>query len=326
MAILTGFPPSNTISPSVRIAEKDLSFIAPEQSFHRAGMVGFSSKGPINIPVLIGTTRQLHTVFGYPHPQSSDPYLIYAAQQYLLIANELYIVRVADQDNVSDERANLAEVDIPSAGGQVRIISATAGPYTFPVDSFFRWKLNGILASKTLTIFAGTYSVAQLVEELNLQLDFAIDGIKFYETIPNSVSNTIGVYTTFSYGPEATLELVSVQDAIYGGPLYNGINPEYTNRTGLGTGMTFAATTGSKDRYPNNGYQTSGVFNFTSLSNLNLEVVVDGTDNVLIDNVIQVIDLEDLEFRKLWMQLMIKKLKTAEIFLVDGKHMLLEII
>ena len=47
MAILRGFPPSNTISPSVRIAEKDLSFIAPEQSFHRAGLVGFASKGPI---------------------------------------------------------------------------------------------------------------------------------------------------------------------------------------------------------------------------------------------------------------------------------------
>ena len=32
MAILKGFPPSNTISPSVRITEKDLSFISPEQT------------------------------------------------------------------------------------------------------------------------------------------------------------------------------------------------------------------------------------------------------------------------------------------------------
>ena len=47
MAILRGFPPSNTISPSVRITEKDLSFIAPEQSFHRGGLIGFASKGPI---------------------------------------------------------------------------------------------------------------------------------------------------------------------------------------------------------------------------------------------------------------------------------------
>ncbi len=65
MAINRGFPPSNTISASVRIAEKDLSFINPEQSFHRAGLVGFASKGPINIPTPISSSRQLHTVFGY---------------------------------------------------------------------------------------------------------------------------------------------------------------------------------------------------------------------------------------------------------------------
>lgn len=119
MAILKGFPPSNTISPSVRITEKDLSFIAPEQSFHRAGLVGFASKGPINIPTVIRSRRQLNTVFGYPHPEQGDPYLIYAAEQYLLVANELYVVRVADTDPVSWERAKTAEKAAPSAGGEV---------------------------------------------------------------------------------------------------------------------------------------------------------------------------------------------------------------
>ena len=76
MAILKGFPPSNTISPSVRITEKDLSFIAPDQSFHRAGLIGFASKGPVNLPTSISTSRQLHTIFGNPHPDSSDPFLL----------------------------------------------------------------------------------------------------------------------------------------------------------------------------------------------------------------------------------------------------------
>ena len=49
MAILRGFPPSNTISPSVRIAEKDLSYVAPEQTLHRAALIGFASKGPVHI-------------------------------------------------------------------------------------------------------------------------------------------------------------------------------------------------------------------------------------------------------------------------------------
>lgn len=285
MAILRGFPPSNTISPSVRITEKDLSFIAPEQSFHRAGLVGFASKGPVNVPTLIATQRQLNTVFGYPHPESGDPYLIYAAQQYLLVANELYVVRIADEDAVSDEAAQTASVDVPSAGGQISVESETDGPYTFAVDSFFRWRLNGVLHSKTLVVLAGTYTAAQLAEDLNLQLDGEIDGIEFFS---HTTDTRIGVRTTWAYGPDAEFEFVSVQDAIYGGLVIDG------NVTGLGTGMTQATITGSSDRYPT-AYQTAGDYDFTGLTGQNLNLVIDGTDNVLIDNVVQTIDLVDLE-------------------------------
>jgi hypothetical protein len=290
MAILKGFPPANTISPSVRITEKDLSFVTPEQSFHRAGLVGFASKGPINVPTLISTQRQLTQVFGYPHPESGDPYLLYAAQQYLMISNELWVVRVGDEDNVSDEKANLAEVDVPSAGGQIEIESDTAGPYTFTTDSFFRWRLNEVLQSKTLVVLAGTYSTAQLVEELNLQLVGDIDGIEFYA----ATGDKIAVRTTFSYGPDAELELVSVQDSMYGGDVYDGIDDEATNRTGLGTSMTRARIIGDNSQYPSS-YQSAGEYDFTGLTDLNLQIVIDGTDNSLIDNVVQVIDLADLE-------------------------------
>ncbi len=284
MAILRGFPPSNTISPSVRITEKDLSFIAPEQSFHRSGLVGFASKGPINVPTLVSTQRQLTTVFGYPHPESGDPYLIYAAEQYLLVANELYIVRVADEANVSDERAEIAEVDVPSAGGQISVITATAGPYTFANDSFFRWRLNGVLRSKTLVTLAGTYTAVQLAEDLNLQLNGEIDGIEF---ITDNTDTYIGIQTTWAFGPDAELEFVSVQDAMYGGAVVDG------NVTGLGTGMTQATITGSLDRYPTGN--SAGDYDLTGLSDLNIQIVIDGTDNVLIDNVVQVIDLADIE-------------------------------
>jgi hypothetical protein len=388
MAILKGFPPSNTISPSVRITEKDLSFIAPDQSFHRAGLVGFASKGPINVPTLIQSTRQLNTVFGYPHPEAGDPYLIYAAQQYLLVATELYIVRVADTDAVSWERARTAQVELPSAGGEVVFVSSQAGPYNLSKDMYFRWRLNGVLASKTLVALAnanhpdplvqsGGYTATQLADDLNVQLDASVDGIEFFATnettslieaeiqttsetdsqvtfslgngglVPGSVTgrividgtvvqtfkvndsgvfsfktivaspsnkaiagsidnpngnitltyqnslsaganrisvdykytNTyttsrIGLRTTFSFGPRAVLELVSVQDSLCG--------PE--GATGLGSGMEPAQFTGS----------TAANFNFTSLDEYDLQVVLDGTDNVLIDNVVQVIDLSTL--------------------------------
>lgn len=397
MAILKGFPPSNTISPSVRITEKDLSFIAPEQSFHRAGLVGFASKGPINIPTVIRSRRQLNTVFGYPHPEQGDPYLIYAAEQYLLVASELYVVRVADTDPVSWERAKTAQVEIPSAGGEVVFVSSTAGPYGLDKDMYFRWRLNGVLSSKTLVALAdanhpdpavqsGGYSASQLAEDLNLQIDPSVDGIEFFSTLEqtnfvegenqttpdvdasatfnlensdlvagsitgrvvvagvavqsfsvnseggfsfrqlatsavkavggsvdlsagtvtlnysgNLSAGTNGIYvdykytetfgttrlgvrTTFSFGPRASLELVSVADALYGPTESDEGSNVHVSPTGLGSGMTVAQFTGS----------VAGTFDFTTLSEFDLQVVVDGTDNVLVDNVNQVISLSSL--------------------------------
>ena len=387
MAILKGFPPSNTISPSVRITEKDLSFISPEQSFHRAGLVGFASKGPMNIPTVIRSRRQLNTVFGYPHPEAGDPYLIYAAEQYLLVANELYVVRVGDTDSVSSERARTAEVHIPSAGGEISFVSSLNGPYSFSNDNYFRWRLNGILASRTLVVLKDSshpdpivqgsgYSAAQLANDLNSQLDPAVDGIEFFSTLETkslitaevtssddgldvsasfslaegdvvagsitgrivvgstviqtfsvdedgnftftnvatsanrvvsgsidleagvidmtysgapgsnylsvdyrynntfSGASRLGVRSTFSFGPRASLEFVSVSDQLCGG----------SSVVGLGTGMTPAQFTSS----------VAAPFDFTTLTDHDLQVVVDGTDNVLIDNVNQVIDLSSL--------------------------------
>jgi hypothetical protein len=311
MAILRGFPPSNTISPSVRIAEKDLSLVPANPSFHRAGLVGFASKGPINIPTLIRTRQELNSIFGFPHPEAGDPYLIYAAEQYLLVANELYVVRVAVEDAVDDEQATTAEVDIPSAGGQIIITSdtpdgatvdadgiVTAGGYSFSVDSFFRWRLNGVLSQQTLVVLAdanrpspltGTaYTCLQLVEDLNLQINVD-NGISFFCT----TDDEIGVLTLWAFGPDSELELVSVQNAIYGGEL---VSAGGTNVTGLGTGMEPAQVAGTADNYPTTGSMAiAGSWDFTGLTNLNLQIVIDGTDSTTIDNVVQVVDLEDLE-------------------------------
>lgn len=281
MAILRGFPPSNTISPSVRIAEKDLSFIAPEQTLHRGALIGFASKGPINVPTVVASSRQLHTIFGNPHPESGDPYLIYAAEAYLLVANELYVVRVAETEPVSDEVALLAEVDVPAAGTIVSVVSDTAENYTFADYSFFRWRLNGVLSEKTLVVEPGTYGVVALVDALNAQLDTITDGIEFYK---DPATDHFAVRSKWAYGPSAELEFVSVQNAIYGGA---------SSPVGLGTGMTQAIVLGTADRYPNTAYMGAGIYDFTDLMDLDIQLVVDGTDNVLIDNVVQVISLSD---------------------------------
>ena len=285
MAILRGFPPSGSISPSVRITEKDLSLITPSASPHRAGLIGFASKGPINLPTRVRTTRELHRTFGFPHPDNSDPFLIYASEQYLQLADELFVVRVADDSPTSDEQAITATIDVPASGTTVQIESDTAGSYFFLTDVFFRWRLNGVLTSKTLVVLADTYITDDLVTTLNDQLSPDIDGIEFY----NSAGDKIAVRTTFAFGPDAELEMVSVQDAMYGGPVIDG------NVSGLGTAMEQATITGTAAKFPATPYQSAGFYDFTGLTDLNLQIVIDGTNNVLIDNVVQVIDFEDLE-------------------------------
>lgn len=278
MAILKGFPPSNTISPSVRITEKDLSFVAAAGNNSRAAMVGFCSKGPVNIPTLITSTRQLHTVFGYPHPDASDPYMIYAAEQFLNTANQLYVVRVANEDPVSDERAETAFVEVPSAGEVVEIEATVAGPYTINNDKFFRFKVNGVLSAKTLVVSGRNepYTAAELVEELNDQIDSNNDGIIFYVKVTGG-NNYLAVKTVYAYGPNASLELVSVQDSLYGANSDIGT----AGVPVLGTDMTAAEIIGT----------VSGPYDFSGISNPRLNIVLDGTDNVLIDNVVQTVEL-----------------------------------
>jgi hypothetical protein len=297
MAILRGFPSSNTIGAGVRIAEKDLSYITVDQSFHRAGIVGFASKGPINVPTLVASTRELNTKFGYPHPEIGDPYLIYAAQQYLNVANELYVVRVGDEHGVSENLANLAQVDIPAAGAQIVVTSNVDGPYSFPKDSYFRWKLNGTTAAKTLMVDAddnraggdagNPYDVADLVNLLNSQLDATIDGIEFFAD-----GDAIGVRTIWAYGPDASLEFLSVQDSILGAKL---VGDGGRNVTGLGQGMTNAMVTSGVDLYQT-GSLGSGSWDFSAVdaTSLMLYVVVDGTDVTSIDSVVQQVDLSSL--------------------------------
>lgn len=286
MAILTGFPPSNTISPSVRISEVDLTLLSPTTTFHRIGLVGFASKGPINTPTSVTSLTDLATKFGNPHPDQGDPYLIYAAQQALQVSNDVVIVRVADVDPTSGSQATTASVEIPAAGGLVDIIGSATGPnYTFAVDSYFAWKLNGVLASKTLVVAAATYTLTALVTELNDQLTALVDGIEFYATS----SNTLGLRSTWAFGTSASIELVSIQDSIYGGA---------SSIVGMGTSMTVAELLGTADRYPDDIYTSAGVWNFSGISMTTMEtalqVVVSGTGNVNVDDVVQVVNLDAL--------------------------------
>lgn len=289
MALLKGFPPSNTISPSVRIAERDLSFYGDTlQSVTYGAFVGFASKGPINLPTLVTSQSDLNRIFGYPHPDTGDPYLYYAVAQYLRTSTAAYVLRVAETSTVNDYAAQTAEVDLIAAGTAVEIHSnyiSAYGTYVITVDSFFRWKLNGVLASKILVVPTGTYTPEELVSLLNGQLIPDVDGIEFF-VFDDGIDQTLGLRSVWAYGSTATIEFVSVLNSLYG-PL---------SEVGLGTGMTVASSSGSNQKYPTSDpYQGDGFYDFTGLTGTSLVVVVDGTDNPTIDGVIQEISLASLE-------------------------------
>jgi hypothetical protein len=282
MALLKGFPPSNTISPSVRIAERDLSFYGgTTPSSNMGAFVGFASKGPINLPTLIQSQNQLNTIFGFPHPDEGDPYLIYAVQQFIKTASACYVVRVADTSVVSDSAALTAAVDLIAAGEVVDIYSKQAGDYTLAKPYFFRWKLNGVLASKVLVAFTGTWTTQELVDVLNEQLIPATDGIEFYVHI-DGANESIGVKSVWAYGTSSSIEFISVTDSLYG----------YNSPVGLGILMERAQSIGGNSKYPTTDpYMPNGQYNFDGYSDQYLEVVVTGTDNPNIDNVVQIISL-----------------------------------
>ena len=89
MALNSTLPPSNTISPSVRITEIDESLYSAAPTFHTAGLVGFASKGPVGIPTQISSASQLTNIFGHPHPEVGDPYLIYCS------ANSIFKLQIS---------------------------------------------------------------------------------------------------------------------------------------------------------------------------------------------------------------------------------------
>ena len=297
MATLRGFPASNTISPSVRITENDLTFVSPTTSFHKVALIGFASKGPINTPTSVTTLTDLVSKFGNPHPDTGDPYLIYAAQQVLRVSSEVVITRVADTDPASDSQAKTASVEVDASGGIVDIIGSStgyptpgSGSFVFDEDYYFSWKLNGVLASKILTVPAETYTLPDLVTLLNDQLNPTIDGIEFYETVPGDpATNTLGLRTIWAYGTSSSIELISHKNTIYGGN---------DSIVGMGTEMTQAVVEGTMNKYPDDIYTSADTWNFTSVSADTLanalQVVIKGSGIAIVDDVVQVIDLSAL--------------------------------
>ena len=301
MATLKGFPPSNTISPSVKFTERDLTFLTTEPSPNDIGLVGFASKGPINTPTRISDLSGLSRIFGNPRlNQSYNPYMLYAAQTALQTANSVYMVRVADTDPLSATYAKTASYSVLSAGNVIEVLGTqviTAGKNTN--DLFFTWSLNGIKSSRILTltkytdgptaVAAAGWTSSTIVTELNSQLDADLDGIQFYAS-----GNYVGIKTTWAYGSTARLEILSIQNPLIGGAVTfsNGVAGTASNMLGIGTGMLPPSQEGTAVKY---GAGAAGTWDFSTLSGMTLVLIASGYNNSNIDDVVQTIPLTTTE-------------------------------
>ena len=307
MAILNSFPPSNTISPSVRFTEVDLTVLTTTPSPSSVGLVGFATKGPINTPTLVTNQSELQKIFGNANPDGDfAPYMIYCAQNTLTQGNNLFIVRVADTDPISEFYAETASVEVPSAGGILQVVGATFDQddtISYTSDKFFRWSLNGIVSGKILILLADAnrpgvyanqpYTVAQIVDALNAQLDTTIDGVEFYLDT-NGTNVALGFQSVWAYGSQSRFEIISVTNSLVTGPVtVTGSSPTFVNvnnALGLGTAMTMPSKIGISSYYPvDASHSTAGVWDFAT-GTYTLQVAISGTGNVNIDNVIRTYD------------------------------------
>ncbi|MBC8442928.1 MAG: phage tail sheath subtilisin-like domain-containing protein [Proteobacteria bacterium] len=82
-----------SVSPSVRIVEKDLSAIIPSASNTTAAFVGRFDWGPYDTVVNISSEKELHSVFGPPNP-SERGVDWFCAANFLNYGDKLKVVRV----------------------------------------------------------------------------------------------------------------------------------------------------------------------------------------------------------------------------------------
>ncbi len=283
---LFGFPPSGTISPSIRMLEKDFSAYNPGISFSKTALIGFSSKGPINEPTQVFNHEDLYRKFGHPDPTvDHGSYLIYAGMEFLKFGSEAWILRVGEVDETDwSNFAKTAYVEVPASGIasviRTQLVGSTTINIVENVNDKFRFSTNGSTYQRLITIPAGEYTLVSTVGTDNNLVDtfngllVTDDGIEAYEE-----ESTLAFRTTERFGSTASIELISVEDSIY-------------SAIEIGKTMDLARVTGANDRWPI-ASSTLG-FDFSGLVNPTLKVRVNGTSDIAIDNIIQNIPFDDL--------------------------------
>jgi hypothetical protein len=141
------------LSPGVFTREIDLSLYIPSLSTTALGLVGVTTKGPINEPTYITNPVQFNSTFGDPaNPSVEFQPSVYAALQYLHIGRQLWFVRVSEVDPAWDDSQDITEKYLA------------------------KYAKLSLSESSTAPVIAGTVNTLVTLSSSNNVMHFVIDG------------------------------------------------------------------------------------------------------------------------------------------------------
>lgn len=172
------------IAPGIKFREIDLSEYAPALSTSILGIIGTSTKGPINTATYITSADQFVKTFGEPDP---DSYMAYAALEFLNRGRAMWVVRVCGGSSDGSPYTSAAKAQIAVTGAAsapvvlgtnaeyFTITAATGATHTgtetenFTItggsNDAFKFTLDATPQSGTIA--AGTYTASTLAAALN---------------------------------------------------------------------------------------------------------------------------------------------------------------
>jgi len=101
------------VSPGVYVIEKDISDYTPAVNPTVVGVVGFATRGPVNVPTLITSQESLIRTFGRP-TDALPGQGIEGSLEILETANQTYYVRAADAATAFPAAGNVAVGSCPN--------------------------------------------------------------------------------------------------------------------------------------------------------------------------------------------------------------------
>lgn len=144
------------LSPGVNVTEKDVTLIVPAVATTPGAMVGPFQWGPANERTIIGSEKELSTVFGGPLSSLTEGIVVdyatywFTAANFLAYGNNLQIVRMLSENYKT--ATNTYEIEDESTDG---ISSTTGYPVSYNVST---GKWTGIFNEESTRDFIANYS------------------------------------------------------------------------------------------------------------------------------------------------------------------------